>query len=98
MCRQAMSSRSKLSLEKDEFNFAFMLAHDLEIFTTLECIALTFQQRLDILNICVRLIERCVVDPEDLQEIDKLLGTSKTSRLRKNAYNKARLETDFVNS
>ena len=93
-----MSSRSKLSLEKDEFNFALMLAQDLETFITLECIALTFQQRLDILNICVRLIERCVVYPEDLQEIDKLLGTSKTSRLRKNASNKARLETDFANS
>lgn len=93
-----MCPRSKLSLEKDEFNFAYMLAHDLKIFPTLECIALTPQQRLDILYIQLRLINRCIVYPEDLQEIDKLLGTSKTSRLRKNAALKAQLETDFVNS
>jgi hypothetical protein len=47
----AMSSRSELSLEKDKFNFALMLAHDLKKFPSLECIALTPQQRLDVLGI-----------------------------------------------
>lgn len=93
-----MSSRSELSLEKDKFNFALMLAHDLKDFPTLECIALTPQQRLCVLSIYLRLINRCVVNPEDIQEIESLLGMSKTSRLKKNAALKARLETDFVNS
>jgi hypothetical protein len=93
-----MSSRSELSLEKDKFNFAIMLAHDLKEFPTLECIALTPQQRLSVLGIYLRIINRCVVNPEDLQEIESLLGISKASRLENNAILKARLETDFVNS
>jgi hypothetical protein len=93
-----MSSRSELSLEKDKFNFAVMLAHDLKKFPTLECIALTPQQRLCVLGVYLRLINRCVVNPEDIQEIENLLGISKASRLENNAALKARLETDFVNS
>lgn len=92
------SRRSELSLEKDRFNFALMLGRDLMAFPTLECISLTPQQRLDVLNIALRLINRCVVNPEDLQQIESLLGKSKTSRLKKHANHKARLETDFVNS
>ena len=91
-------TRSRLSQEKDEFNFAFMLAHDLEIFPTLECINLTSQERLDVLNICIRLTHRGLVEPEDLIEIENLLGHNKATRLKRNAGNKARLETDFVNS
>jgi hypothetical protein len=86
-----MSSRSKLPLEKDRFNFAVMLAHDLKEFSSLECIALTPQQRLCLLGVYLRLINRCVVNPEDIQEIENLVGISKAAL-------KARLETDFVNS
>jgi hypothetical protein len=74
------------------------LAHDLKEFPTLECIALTPQQRLDVLGIYLRLMNRCVVNPEDIQEMESLLGISKASRLESNAALKARLETDFVNS
>lgn len=94
----AMSTRSELSQEKDQFNFALMLGNDLMVFPSLECISLTPQQRLDLLNIALRLIHHCVVNPEDLQQIEILLGKSKTVRLKKNAIQKARLETDFVNS
>jgi hypothetical protein len=38
------------------------------------------------------------VNPEDIQEIENLLGISKAARLERNAAAKARLETDFVNS
>jgi hypothetical protein len=93
-----MSPRSELSLEKDKFNFALMLAHDLKQFPTLEFIALTPQQRLSMLSIYLRLINCYVVNPEDIQEIENLLGISKASRLENNAALKARLETDFVNS
>lgn len=93
-----MSSRSELSQEKDKFNFAFMLAHDLKVFISLDCISLTPQQRLKILGIYIRLTYRGVVNPEDLQEIAELLGEEKADRLKRNATNKAELETDFVNS
>ncbi|MEM6611548.1 MAG: hypothetical protein AAF652_04705 [Cyanobacteria bacterium P01_C01_bin.72] len=93
-----MSSRSKLSLEKDEFNFAFMLAHDLRKFPALECIDLTPQERLQILSICIRLEYYGTVKPGDIEEIKRLLGNTKTSRLQRNGMLKARLETDFVNS
>jgi hypothetical protein len=43
-------------------------------------------------------MNRCVVNPEDIQEMETLLGISKASRLENNAALKARLETDFVNS
>ncbi|MEL6579839.1 MAG: hypothetical protein AAFQ14_08805 [Cyanobacteria bacterium J06621_12] len=93
-----MSSRSKLSLEKDEFNFAFMLAHDLQEFATIECIDLTPQERLKIISICIRLNYCGIVKPQDIAEIKPLLGNVKTSRLQRNGILKARLETDFVNS
>ena len=93
-----MLPRSKLSLEKDEFNFAFMLAHDLQIFATLDCIDLTPYQRLDIINICNKLNFFCVASSNDMAEIENLLGQSKAARLIKNTLSKARLETDLVNS
>ena len=93
-----MFSRSKLSLEKDEFNFAFMLAYDLREFPTLECIKLTPQERLRILSICTRLDYYGTVKPEDIAQIKRLLGNIKASRLQRNGMLKARLETDFVNS
>ena len=92
-----MPSRSELSLEKDEFNYAFMLAHDLQEFSTLECIKLTPQQRLDILKISFRLTNRGIANSEDLAEIKSLLGKGEAHRLKQNATFKARLETDLVN-
>ena len=92
-----MPSRSELSLEKDEFNYAFMLAHDLQGFSTLEYIKLTPQQRLDILKISFRLTNRGITNPEDLAQIKSLLGKEKADRLKQNAILKARLETDLVN-
>jgi hypothetical protein len=93
-----MLFRSELSREKDKFNFALMLAHDLKKFLTRECIPLAPQQRVCVMGIYLRLINYCVVNPEDLQEIESLLGITKASRLGSNAALKARLETDFVNS
>jgi hypothetical protein len=93
-----MLFRSELSLEKDKFNFALMLAHDLKEFSTLEGIALTPHQRLCLQSIYLRLIDRCVVNPEDIQEIKSLFDISRAMRLESNAALKARLETDFVNS
>ena len=93
-----MSLRSELSLEKDKFNYAFMLAHDLQKFSTVECIQLTPQQRFNMLNISFRLTSRGLAYREDLAEIESLLGTLKADRLKQNAIFKARLETDLVNS
>lgn len=93
-----MYFRSKLSQEKDQFNFAFMLIHDLQEFVTSDCISLTPKKRLQIIGICIRLTYRGVVAPKDLSDIEFLLGKTKASRLRKITINKARLETDFVNS
>lgn len=93
-----MSFRSQSSLEKDEFNFAFILAHDLQKFAALECIELIPQERLSIISICIRLNYRSRANSQDLTEIESLLGINKTEQLKKNAVLKARLETDFVNS
>ncbi|MEL6494905.1 MAG: hypothetical protein AAFQ41_07250, partial [Cyanobacteria bacterium J06623_7] len=86
------------SLEKDEFNFAYILAHDLLKFPSLECIDLTPQQRLEILKISLRLTNRGIAKSEDLAAIANLLSEAKANRLQQNATLKARLETDFVNS
>ena len=93
-----MSPRSELSLEKDKFNYAFMLAHDLQKFSTVECVQLTPQQRFNMLNISFRLTSKGFANREDIAEIESLLGTPKADRLKQNAISKARLETDLVNS
>ena len=92
-----MLFRSELSLEKDEFNYAFMLAHDLQKYPSSEWIKLTPQQRFSILSISFRLTNKGIASLEDLAEIESLLGTQKTNCLKQNAIFKARLETDLVN-
>lgn len=90
--------RSPLSLEKDKFNFACNLAHELK--SHLKIFGSSYSR--DVFNGILRLQLRCynqgVVTSNDVEEGNSLMGTAKFQQLSQLAMTKAKLETDLVNS
>jgi len=92
-----MDSRSNLSQEKDEFNFALILASDLKHYLDSNR-HLQQVQRICIFGIYLKLTSSGKATSGDLQQLKYLLGHNLAQSMFNLAKNKAMLETDFVNS
>ena len=93
-----MFLRSELSLLKDEFNFTWILAHEVRTLLHSEDAAITPEQKLELVCIYLKLLELEIVDSATIAELSELLGTAHTTLLETQTVIKARLETDFANS
>ena len=92
-----MDSRSDLSREKDEFNFAFILAADLKHYLDNHQY-LPRDRRICIFSIYLNLVSEGKAKSEDLQQLQPLLGDDTAQNMFALVQKKAMLETNLVNS
>ena len=93
-----MFLRSELSLLKDELNFTWILAQEVKALLDSEALAITPNQRLELVCIYLKLLEIDIVDSAIIRELSELLGVARTALLESRTEIRARLETDFANS
>ena len=93
-----MFLRSELSLLNDELNFTWILSQEVKALVDSQALAITPNQRLELVCIYLKLLEIDIVDSAIIRELSELLGVAYTALLESRTEIRARLETDFANS